>query len=161
MSEANEPRFLLIAEAAGNCAARYCFENAEYWAMWNLTMTITRSTLTITRAVCRTHREAIEGRHWNEVSENFRRSGVAQVPSEPVLNSRPEKIAVKCASKWGPRSPRREAQRRREYRSQACRRPEGRGHEDMQRPERHQGLLLGPAHGKGCGWEDRDYAGRN
>jgi hypothetical protein len=101
MSEANEPRFLLIGEAAGDCAARYCFENAEYWAMWNLTMTITRSTLTITRAVCRTHRAAIEGRHWNEVSENFRRSGVAQVSSEPVLNSRPERIAVKRASKWG------------------------------------------------------------
>jgi hypothetical protein len=72
MSEGKEPRFLLIDEAACDCTARDCFENAKYWAIWNRRMTITRSTLTIRRAVCRTHREAIEGRHWNEVSEHFR-----------------------------------------------------------------------------------------
>jgi hypothetical protein len=71
LSEVNGPKFRLICQDAGNCTVRYCFENAKYWAIWNLTMTITRSTLTIRRAVCRTHREATEGKPWNEVSENF------------------------------------------------------------------------------------------
>jgi hypothetical protein len=31
----------------------------------------------------------------------------------------------------------------------------------MQRPERYQALLLGPAHGKGCGPQDRNYARKN
>jgi hypothetical protein len=70
MSKGNGPRFQLICEGAGDCTARYCPENAKYWAIWNGTITI--STLSIRRAVCRTHREAIEGRPWEEVSENFR-----------------------------------------------------------------------------------------
>jgi hypothetical protein len=56
------PRFLLIGKDAGNCMVRYCFEKAKYWAIWNGTTSIKRETLTIKRAVCRTHREAIEGR---------------------------------------------------------------------------------------------------
>lgn len=72
MSEAKEPRFLPIGDAAGDCNARYCPENAKYWAIWNRTMTITRSTLTIKRAVCTSHRGAIQGRPWDEVSEDFR-----------------------------------------------------------------------------------------
>jgi hypothetical protein len=33
----------MIGDAAGDCAGRYCFENAKYWAMWNQAMTITPS----------------------------------------------------------------------------------------------------------------------
>ena len=66
------PEFQLIDEDARNCAAPYCLENARYWVIWKRTMSITRSILSIRRAVCRTHRESIEGKTWNEVSESFR-----------------------------------------------------------------------------------------
>jgi hypothetical protein len=72
LSEGNGPKFRLICEDAGDCRVRYCFENAKYWAIWNGTRTSTRVTLTTKRAVCRTHRDVIEGKPWNEVSENFR-----------------------------------------------------------------------------------------
>jgi hypothetical protein len=71
MAEATGPRFRLICEDARACTARYCFEDAKYWAIWNRTITCTKS-LMIKKAVCRTHREAIEGKSWDEVSEDFR-----------------------------------------------------------------------------------------
>jgi hypothetical protein len=72
MSESTGPRFRLICEDAGDCMFRYCFENAKYWAIWDGTITMTTVTFTTKRAVCRTHRDAIEGKRWNEVSEDFR-----------------------------------------------------------------------------------------
>jgi hypothetical protein len=74
VSETNGPRFLLICEDAGDCTARYCFERARYWAIWNRTMNITRSELIVKKAVCLTHRDTIKGRHWDEVSGDFRTS---------------------------------------------------------------------------------------
>jgi hypothetical protein len=71
MSETTGPRFRLIGENT-HCMFRYCFENAKYRAIWDGRITITRVTLTTERAVCRTHRDAIEGKRWNEVSEDFR-----------------------------------------------------------------------------------------
>ena len=71
-SEATGPTFLLICEDAGDCMARYCFEKARHWAIWNRIMPLTGSALTIKKAVCRTHRHAVEGKPWDEVSEDFR-----------------------------------------------------------------------------------------
>lgn len=72
MIEGNGPEFQLIRGGILDCTARSCFEDAQFWAMWNRTMAISRSLLLIKRAVCHAHRDAIEGRPWNEVSENFR-----------------------------------------------------------------------------------------
>jgi hypothetical protein len=72
MSEAIGPKFRFIGKDAGDCMVRYCFENAEYLAIWNRTMTSKKETMIIKRAVCHSHREAIESKPWNEVSEIFR-----------------------------------------------------------------------------------------
>jgi hypothetical protein len=74
MSKAIGPRFVMIIEDAGDCMVSYCIEKAKYWAIWGGPMTIKRETLTIKRAVCRTHREGIEGKPWNEVSGIFRQT---------------------------------------------------------------------------------------
>jgi hypothetical protein len=66
------PRFVPITTDAGDCTVRYCFEKARYWAVWGGPVTIKGEAVTIKRGVCRTHREAIEGKSWNEVSEMFR-----------------------------------------------------------------------------------------
>jgi hypothetical protein len=66
------PQYRLICSDAGDCMVRYCFERARYWAIWNGIISITRATLSTRKAVCHSHREAIHGRAWNEVSEIFR-----------------------------------------------------------------------------------------
>jgi hypothetical protein len=71
MSETTGPRFQLICEHS-DCMFGYCFEDAKYWAIWDGRLTVTRVTFTTKRAVCGTHRDAIEGKAWNEVSEDFR-----------------------------------------------------------------------------------------
>lgn len=71
MSETPGPRFQLVGEDIC-CRFGYCFEEAKYWAIWDGMMSITRVTLTTKRAVCPSHRNAIEGKGWNEVSEDFR-----------------------------------------------------------------------------------------
>ncbi len=70
--EGNGPEFRLIGDDAGDCTARYCFEKARHWAIWNRIMPLTRSALTIKKAVCHTHREATEGKPWDQISEDFR-----------------------------------------------------------------------------------------
>jgi hypothetical protein len=70
-SESTGPTFLLICDDAGDCTARYCFERGRYWAIWKRPITNTKP-LKIKRAVCRTHRDAVEGKPWDEVSEDFR-----------------------------------------------------------------------------------------
>jgi hypothetical protein len=71
MSETEGPRFQLIRQIAC-CRYGFCFEEAKYWAIWDGMITITRAMLATKRPVCRTHRDAIEGKAWNEVSEDFR-----------------------------------------------------------------------------------------
>jgi len=72
LGERAGPEFQVIDKDRCHCAAPYCPENAKYWAIWRRTMSITRSILSIKRAVCRTHRKWIEGKPWNEVCESFR-----------------------------------------------------------------------------------------
>jgi hypothetical protein len=71
MSEATELQFRLICGNAGDCRARYCPERARYWAIWKRTLNTAVPTRTIKRAVCRNHWEAIQGKPWSEVSDEF------------------------------------------------------------------------------------------
>jgi hypothetical protein len=71
MSETEGPRFQLIRQVAC-CRYGFCFDEAKYWAIWDGMITITRAMLATKRPVCRAHRDAIEGKAWTEVSEDFR-----------------------------------------------------------------------------------------